>query len=196
MRLCSAAVCCLLLAGCIGSDRVAAPTFDATASASGAIEKYDSDSSGGLNKNECKASPFDLEKWDADGNGDIAQAEIEERLERYMKQKTGLIGVVCAVTFNRRPLENATVVFEPEEFLGGAIEAAEGTTGYDGQAMPAIPEVVAEDPVLTGVRPGLYKIRVTHPDVEIPAKYNDDTTLSFDASPIDVLGTIQLNLRK
>ena len=62
--------------------------------------------------------------------------------------------------------------------------------------MPSIPEVVAEDPVLTGVRPRLYKIRVTHPDIDIPAKYNDDTTLSFDASPIDVLGTIQLNLRK
>ena len=62
---------------------------------------------------------------------------------------------------------------------------------------PAIPEVVAEDPVLTGVRPGLYKIRVTHPDLNIPARYNDETTLTFDASPLDVIfGAVELKLRK
>ena len=187
---------CLVLAGCLGSDRIAAPQFDVAASAEGAIAAYDKDSNGSLDKAECKGSPFELTRWDGNSDGKVSTDEIQTRLERYEQQKTGITGVVCAVTWNRRPLENAKVVFEPEEFLGGAIEAAEATTDIEGQAMPAIPEVVAKDPVLTGVRPGLYKIRITHPDIDIPAKYNTESTLSFDASPIDVLGTVHLNLRK
>ncbi len=42
-----------------------------------------------------------------------------------------------------------------------------------------------ESPIadLMGVQPGLYRVKVTHPDKDIPAKYNEETTLGLDLAP-------------
>lgn len=187
----------LCIFGCSDGGRVEAPPFDPVGIATGAIAAYDTDSDGGLNKKECKKSPFDLARWDLDSDGQIVESEIQERIEKYVEKKTGLLDVICQVTYNRQPISDALVEFVPEDYMGGAIEAAEATTDRDGRATPAIPAVIAKDAVLTGIRPGLYKIKVTHPSVKIPAKFNEETTLSFDASPLDVIfGAVELNLRK
>ena len=164
--------------------------------ASDTIAQYDADNNGTLSKAECKGSGFDFPKWDANSNGNLDKQEIVARLQLYQDNGAGLLEMTCKVLWNNRPLENGIVVFEPEPFLGDSIEAAEGIIDLDGWASPSIPEVVAEDPVLTGVRPGLYKIRITHPDVEIPAKYNEDTILGYDASPIEMLNPPRFSLRK
>ena len=193
--------CCLVLVsvltGCrAGSEAVKAPQIDPTAAAAAAISQYDGDQNGTLSKSECKGSGFDFPRWDANSDGNLDNNEVEERLTLYASNGAGLLDLTCQVLVNNVPLENATVVFEPEDFLGGATEAAEGTTDIDGNAMLAIPEVVKEDPVLTGVRPGLYKVRITHPDLNVPAKYNEETTLGFDASPIEMLDKPIFKLRK
>ena len=185
--------------GCGNSERVAAPKFDPAAIASGALAAYDANSDGEIDKKEYKSTPFGYapDRWDADSSDSISEQEILERLEKYVEKATGLMDVTVIVTLNGRPVQDALVEFIPEDFMGGVVEAAEATTDIDGRATPAIPEVVAEDPVLTGLRPGLYKIKVTHTDLKIPPKYNEDTTLGFDASPLDVVfSAVPLKLRK
>ena len=183
--------------GCGDSSRVEVPDYDPVAIAKGAIEAYDADTDGQLSKSECKSTPFTLDRWDSDKDGSITESEIEERIGKYIEKKTGMLDLTCKVTLNGRELGDAIVEFVPEEFMGGAIQTAEGTTSIDGMVMPAVPEIIAKDPVLTGVQPGLYKIRVTHSDIKLPAKYNDATTLTFDASPLDVIfEAVELKLRK
>lgn len=187
----------MALLGCGDSSRVETPEFDAVAIAAGAISAYDGNSDGEINKSEAKKSPFSIDRWDEDGSGGISESEIQTRIEKYMEKKTGMLDVTCRVTVNGRPLDGATVEFVPEDFMGGAIQTAEATTDIDGMAMPAIPEIIAKDPVLTGLQPGLYRIQVTHGDIKLPAKYNDSTTLTFDASPLDVVfEAVELKLRK
>lgn len=198
-RSCFAAIFLPLMVslGCGDSSRVAAPEFDAVAIATGAISAYDGNSDGEISKAEAKKSPFAIDRWDEDSSGGISEDEIQARIGKYMEKKTGMLDVTCRVTVNGRPLDGATVEFVPEDFMGGAIQTAEATTDIDGMAMPAIPEIVAKDPVLTGVQPGLYRIQVTHSDIKLPAKYNDSTTLTFDASPLDVVfEAVELKLRK
>ena len=188
---------CCCVAGCGDSSRVEAPDLNADEIATGAIAAYDANSDGEISKSETKNSPFKTDRWDTDGSGSISADEIKGRIEQYMEKKTGMLDVTCRVTVNGRPIEDATVVFEPEEYLSGAVLTAEATTDLDGMAMPAIPEIIAKDPVLTGVQPGLYRIKVTHSDINLPAKYNDETIFTFDASPLDVIfEAVELKLRK
>ena len=37
-----------------------------------------------------------------------------------------------------------------------------------------------------GSIPGLYAVRITHPTVDIPAKYNTETELFVELSPMDM----------
>ena len=84
-------------------------------------------------------------------------------------------------------MEGAEVVFEPEGFLGGSVEEGTGTTDMEGVAEMVAEEIVKDDPTLRGIRASLYKVRITHPDVKLPAKYNDDTELFFELSPIEMI---------
>ena len=186
-----------IFTGCTGaSRRVVSPEVDPNTAATAAIAQYDTDGDSVLSKAECKGSGFDFPKWDANSDGNLNENEIVQRLRLYADHGTGLMNLLCVVTLNGRPLEDGKVVFEPESFLGDTIEAAEGTIDLDGNVTLAIPAVVAEDPVLTGIRPGLYKVKITHPNVQVPAKYNVETTLGFDASPIELLDTPVFRLRK
>ena len=177
------------------SRRVVSPKIDPDTAATAAIAQYDTDGDSTLSKAECKDSSFDFAKWNTNSDGNLNENEIAQRLRLYVDHGVGLIDLICVVKLNGRPLENGKVLFAPEPFLGDTIEAAEGTVDRDGNVMLAIPEVVAEDPVLTGIRPGLYKVRITHPDVQIPARYNEQTTLVFDASPIEQLYSPEFHLQ-
>jgi len=187
----------VVFTGCPGSSNlVESPKIDAAAAAAAAISQYDTDGDASLSNEECKSSAFDFLKWDANADGKLAESEIVQRLSLYGEHGAGLKSLTCVVMFNGRPLEHGKVIFEPEPFLGNTIEAAEGTVDQDGTVMLSIPKVVAEDPVLTGVRPGLYKVKITHSDVQVPAKYNEETGLGFDVSPLEQWNPPVFRLRK
>ena len=135
-------------------------------------------------------------RWDTDRDNKISEEEIRARLERYEAVKPGMIEISCVVLLNNVPLDGAEVVFEPEAFLAGSIETARGTTDANGSAVMIIPEVVEQDPTLTGLRTGLYKVKITHPDVQIPPKYNEQTTLTLELSPIENILTPVFKLRR
>lgn len=171
--------------GCDG-QAVKRPTVDPAAAAEQAIAAYDADGDGAISKDEAKKSALSPDRgWDQDGDGSIDQAEIENRLTTYDAMKPGLqLNITCRVLKKRKPLEGAEVVYEPEAFLGEAIPPARGITGPGGNADIVSDEI--SDPSLRGVHTGLYLVRITHPTEEIPAKYNTETELFVELSPMDM----------
>lgn len=179
----------LLLSGCMGGGSpIDAPKLDPAAVAAAAISQYDTDSDGSISKAEAKTSALDPKAgWDSDGDGKISESEISERFTRYEKLAPGIQAMTCTVVYRGRPLPSAEVVFEPEAFLGESVEVGTGTTDLEGMAEMVAEDIVKEDPTLRGIRASLYKVRITHPDIDLPAKYNEDTTLFFENSPVEMI---------
>ena len=182
---CTLFCCLILLSGCNGQKTLTRPSIDPAAAAQQAMELYDANSDGKIDKTEAKKTALDPQKgWDANGDGAIDQAEIESRLTTYDAMKPGLqMNISCTVVQKRKPLAGATVVYEPEPFLGGAVPAAEGITNDQGVANMVARDL--EDPSLQGMHTGLYLVKITHPDSEVPAKYNTETELFIELSPMD-----------
>ena len=84
------------------------------------------------------------------------------------------------VTRNGSPLPGATVTFIPEKFLGPNVKPATGKTGRTGMAMLSM----VDSPPPPGVAPGLYRVVVTVPGMNIPAKYSSeaDTVLGQEVA--------------
>jgi hypothetical protein len=178
----------LMLSGCGDASKQLLKTkpLDPAVAAAAAIKQYDTDNDGSISVTEATKSALDPSAgWDADGDKKISEAEIRERLARYEKVKPGMMMMSCNVVWRGKPLDGAEVVFEPEEFLGGSIEPAKGTTDFSGAATMMIPSVAEQDANLNGMRTGLYKVKITHPSLDIPAKYNAETTLTFELSPVE-----------
>jgi hypothetical protein len=82
-------------------------------------------------------------------------------------------------------LRGATIVLEPEPYLGEGIQRAEGVTDGAGSAGLGIPpeHVPKHLRRLKSVHYGTFKVRITHPTIKIPAKYNIDTQLGYETEP-------------
>lgn len=177
-----------VLTGCSqGPARVAAPNVDCEAATDRALELYDSDHSGSFSKSElanCPAVLQNLPAYDQNADGTVSREEFVARLGELYGKRVGLTEVDCQITFQGRPLEGATVVFEPEPYLGEEIPVARGTTDSMGSAPMAIdgeylPESLrSRNKKLTKV--GSFKVRITHPSIQLPAKFNTKTTLGYE----------------
>ena len=153
--------------------------------ADAAMEQSDKNGDGVLDAAELAAAPglkaaAEAEGGGADVNADgkLSRDEIRDRIAYYEDRATGYEIASIEVFVGQQPLGGATVELVPESFLSGVLESATGTTGAaDGFVMPQIPGVGFE-----GVRPGMYRVKITHPS-GIPAKYNDNTTLGIELIP-------------
>ena len=178
-----------LVCGCSrGAPAVSAPKVDPSTAAAAAIAEYDANSDGKISSTEAKQTALDPKKgWDSDADGSISEKEIADRLTNYEAMMPGIQSMTCRVIYRGRPLPDAEVIFEPESFLGGVIETASGTTDSEGVAEMVAEEVVKKDPTLRGIRAAMYKVRITHGKVKLPPKYNDETTLFFELSPMEMI---------
>lgn len=146
---------------------------------------YDFDGDGILSASELAASPgleTMLKAYDTDGDGAVAQTEFAQRLETFVRSGTALLPLSAEVKLNNRPLAGATVRFVPEGYFGNAIKPATGVTTKSGSAQMA---VAAEDlpenqRKFKAVQFGTYRVEITHPEIDIPAKYNTETTLGYE----------------
>jgi len=86
---------------------------------------------------------------------------------------------VLTILAGGAPLEGATVVLDPEEFLGPNVQPATGVTDAGGLVMPTM-EVGPGDP--PGVAPGFYLVRVTKEGLDIPSMYNTETVLGVEVA--------------
>lgn len=88
------------------------------------------------------------------------------------------------VRLDGKPLAGAIVALTPAPFLGEAILPAGGTTNQSGAGsleMPADNRPSHVPRHLPLMQPGLYSVEITHPSVEIPDRYNTETTLGLEA---------------
>jgi len=177
---------CSLSAGC--SQRPAGPrppNIDAQQSGEYALELHDSNDDRELDATELGQIPGILHAlpiYDRDSNGKVSAAEIAARILQWRKDDTGLLMLSCVVLLDGRPLEGAHVRLVPEPFLGDEIRVATTTTGRRGQGLLKLADEDLPGHLrgLPGVALGIYKVEVTHPTIELPAKYHSATELGLE----------------
>jgi hypothetical protein len=176
----------LALCGCSRTpDRFDAPSVDPPSAAVQAMELYDSNEDGALDNDELKKCPGLLlkkERYNADGNGSLSQSEIEEGINKLFGRGTGGTQLRCTVLYKGSPLAGAKVVMEPEPYIGEAVQTATGTTDGAGTTQLAIPAEFLPSHLhrVKAVHYGTFKVRITHPQIAIPPKYNSETELGYE----------------
>lgn len=171
-------------------DQVAAmPSVDPTAAAEQAIEQYDHNHNGSLDEIELAGSPgiFAVrDRYDADGNREISEAEIASRLTAIYAGGTPWVSADCLVLQGGRPLAGAAVHLVPEPFLQDAIQPAIGTTDARGHTTPAAADEKLPENMrgLQIIQPGIYRVDIKHPSIKLPAK-----SLGCEIDPVSRGGT-------
>jgi hypothetical protein len=173
------------LCGCRGPARIDAPDIDPNAAADKALELYDTNEDNSLGEEElahCPGIRSLISLYDKDGNKSVDHAEIAQRLGELFRNRVGLTQLRSTVTYRGRPLPNATIVFEPERYLIDEVQPAQGMTNSYGAAQIGIAEEHLPEHLrnMKLVQYGTYKVRITHPKIQLPAKYNNETTLGYE----------------
>jgi hypothetical protein len=188
---CFVAASLLAACGCgmMGAGQVEAPSVRPAAAAAAAISALDTNGDGRLDDREtaaCGSLRSVAARWDADADTSLSQSEIEAGLTQMFSAGVGLVNVSCRITNNGRSVPNAEVRFVPEDFLGGAVKAAAGTTDANGVAAISIPAAdrPADQQDLDLMQVGLYQVEITGPGITPPAK-----PLGWAVDPTDRGGT-------
>lgn len=193
----------LSLAGCNqGPGRIPGVDVSVERVAENIVHEYDKDGSGTLSQKELASVPaveVNRSWYDVDHDGEISTSELRAGLAVIFDAKIGLLSAWCNVSRNGRPLPGALVEFVPLPELQGAVPPASATTDDQGIAKMAVADddLPANSPrSLSLVRPGLYLVKVTHPTISIPPKYNTDTTLGKEISNHSTAsGPLKINLK-
>ncbi|HMO84909.1 MAG TPA: hypothetical protein PKC18_08330 [Lacipirellulaceae bacterium] len=187
---CSLAICIVelaLLSGCgSGPAKINIPVVNASGAALAAIELADRDSDGAISKEEAKTVPslhVEFDKYDGNGDGKLDAAEIESRIQSWTARGAKVVPISFYVRMDGQPLVGARVVLEPEPFMGGVLASAESMVSGGGACGPSVPRELLTKEVPIGVFCGLYRMKVTHPQKAIPAKYNEQTELGIEIAP-------------
>jgi hypothetical protein len=189
------------LLGCSrGPTAIKVPPIEPEAAAERALSLYDKNGDGQLAADELASCPalVDALKNHIDKNNDkrLSKEELTERFAMWAHGGVGLSYLNCRVTVGGRPLAGAQVKLVPEDFFDGVIQPAEGTTGSSGSARLAIDKshLPADLQNFRGVQQGLYRVEITHQSMDIPAKYNKNSTLGLEVSFESGRNVVSFNL--
>jgi hypothetical protein len=168
--------------------RLSQTTFNARTAAADAISACDKNSDGKLDENELNAIPAiksDFPQFDKDNNKSVDANEIAERLEQSLALKVALVPCSFVVKLDGKPLVDADVTLEPENFLASTLQPCIGKTDSTGRVSPSkiASDGDGNDAGLTGVPPGLYKLKITHPKLEKLPQYHSETYLGLHVAP-------------
>lgn len=186
----------LLLAslGCSSApSRVVAPPINPNAGPD-AIAKADKNGDGGIDEAEAKANspglfePGAKARFDTNGDGKITADEITARVDKWNESKIGLTQYSLAITIDGQPVEGATITLVPEEWLGTELKPGTGVTDATGRANITIApgDLKPNEAGLQGMRLGVYKVQVTHPSMQLPAKLNTATEHGVEIAHDDI----------
>jgi hypothetical protein len=163
------------------------PEMDPSGAAQQAVSEADTDGDGALSQAELEQIPgllSELKLFDTNSDGALTAEELERELRDWADHGAALRSLDCYVTLKGRPLSDALVEFIPEPFLGGGIKPATGTTNRQGRVVMSLSkeDLPADLQSFRGVNLGVYRVRVTHPKRDIPAKYNTESILGQTVS--------------
>jgi hypothetical protein len=177
----------LLMAGC--SDQPKPPPrfhLDPQQAAQAAMDLYDKNGDGTLDAQELKASPplvellKNLQKWEPGHPESLTRDDLAARFKAWNEDTSTLFNVTPTVNLDGKPIEGATVTYDPEPFLGPSFHAHEGTTNAAGLALLK-PELSG----FPGIYVGLYRVSISkmvNGKEMIPAKYNANTELGREVA--------------
>lgn len=172
--------------------RIQAPGISPSAAGRQAMAEYDTDGNGVVSGAELDKAPSlkaALATLDANADGGVSADEVTARVKSWQQSGVGLTTARCLVQMNGKPVEGATVVFEPEAFLGSEMPTAQGTTNKMGAALISVPKDKRPTPETPpGLPFGLYKVRISkqaNGAETIVAKYNTETTLGQQVASDD-----------
>jgi hypothetical protein len=174
---------------------VGPPSIDPDDAGQQALAAYDRDADGLLSKEELANCPGILGRiveFDKDKDDHVSADEIAQRIDMWQTTQVGLMSLSCRVTLDGQPLAGADVKLIPEEFLGGAVQPASGTTDNYGVAYPAIAadKLPADLQDVKGVHLGIYKVEISHPNKQLP-----DPDLGAEVVHRDQWNGIQFELK-
>jgi len=152
------------------------------------MEQYDTDGDGVVKGEELANAPSlnaALANLDTDGDGGVSKSEVAARVQSWLDSKLGVTNARCRVTLDGKPLRGGTITFDPEEFLGDAVNPASDEIDLDGAASPRLSEEHRVSKTMSGLTVGFYKVRISHivkGNETIPAKYNTETILGQEVA--------------
>jgi hypothetical protein len=171
--------------------RIYPPSINASAAGAKAIEMYDANKDGklsGAELDKCPGLKAAVSKVDPGNEGVTADA-ITNRIKAWQNSRLGRMSLACTVTRNGKGFEGAEVKFVPEKFLGDSMIVATGKTDQNGMVMISVPPSgQREDP--PGVPPGFYRVEIPKPGLNVPPKYNTETTLGQEVAN-DAVGIME-----
>lgn len=187
------------LAGCSQQPRpVSIPEWSPPEFAEAILKKLDKNGNSMVDSSELVEAPglaFGARFIDTDHNGQLSREELVDRFSMYHQMRAGLTNRQFLVTYHGRPLVGAEVRMVPDFFLTDLVEIATGTTDDTGIVQPTVP---SEE--LTGMRVGYYRVEVTSPHVQLPAKFNTASSIGIEVSPKEddpsTSGTMEIQLDK
>ncbi len=177
-----------LLPGCFGGPKaVEVPPIQSEPVATAIMSQFDKNGDGRLNQAELAGSPSLLDgmkNLDTDGDQSVSQDELVHRLTTWVEGGIGISFFSCRVTWKGRPLSGAEVQLIPEPYLSDVLQPATGTTGPNGIAKLGIDKskLPSDMQNFRGVQQGYYRVEITHPTENLPAKYNSASTLGLEVS--------------
>jgi len=187
-------VTCLLafLSACNSTaGRPEKPDFSPSSAANAAVEKYDANGDGNIDSKEVAACPglqVAFSRIDTNSDARLDAQEIATRLEHYQSASAALSTGTVMATLNGKPLTEATVTFEPEDFLGNSFRPCSGETDYTGTAVMS-----GHNDRFPGLYFGLYRVRISklvNRKELVPEQFNANTTLGREASD-DIPGLVR-----
>ena len=186
-RACAAFAVVMLVGGCGRTpSRIQPANINPENAGREAVAAYDQDGDGLLSKEELKKCPALLaaiDSYETGGDGTVNAGEITARLKAWRATRVGITAAALYLKLDGRPLVGARVLLVPEPFLEGAVKPASAETDSTGLAGLSMAAEDLPEGVRFGLQNGLYKIKVSHPDVKIPAKYNEQTELGLEVPP-------------
>jgi hypothetical protein len=181
--------CVVILAagGCWDSapDRIVPPGIDAAAAGQGAMEQYDTNKDGKVDGEELDKAPTlkaAIDNLDTNKDGAVSADEVAARVKTWQDSRVGVYNLSCTVYYKGKPLSDATVTFVPEKFLGDSVKPATGVTDQSGTVCPSVAQDASNADFPPGAHPGLFLVKITKDGLNIPAKYNAETTLGEEVS--------------
>ncbi len=160
--------------------RLTPPSISPAGIAAALIKPADADNDGVLAGDEFAQVPVLaslLPRFDGNGDGRLAQAELESWLQAVRDSRVAVTSFTAIVRHRGKPVTGATLTIDPLPPFKDSIQKAEGQTDDRGRTSPAIPGAA-----YPGVNCGIYAVRIEGAGSDgepLPAKYNAETTLGL-----------------
>ena len=176
-----------IAAGCASKPaRVTAPRIAASRAASAAIRLCDRDGNGTVSPAEATASPglaAAFERIDTNHDGSLSAAEIAFRIADWANHRVGIVTQPVQIMWNGKPLDGGQAEFVPEPYLARWLKPARATTLASGICSPSLPPEDLPQGLRMGINCGFYTVRITHPTLKVPPRYNEQSTLGIEIQP-------------